>query len=182
MSNTFVARLAGLAAAAMLTVSAAEASVYKFDYESVGDTLNATGEITVSASGKVTGISGTISGLVDETISGMVANPSFPGAAYSPDGSFIYDNVFYSSGQPFDVDGLLFTTKSMNGYWNLWGNASGDFSLFKSVGSYNYPVQTTGGLTLTAIPEAPTWAMLGMGFAGLAYAAFRRSGRRELFA
>ena len=112
----------------------------------------------------------------------MVANPNFSGAATSPDGSFIYDNAFYSSGQPFDVYGLLFTTKGMNGYWNLWGNASGDFSLFQSDGNGNYPVQTTGGLTLAAVPEAPTWAMLAAGFAGLGYAAFHRPRRREAIA
>jgi len=177
MSNTFVARLAGLAAAAMLTVSVAEASVYKFDYESVGDTLNATGEITVSASGKVTGISGTISGLVDETIGGVVANPNYPSYSYSPDGLFLYDNAFSSSGQPFDDDGLLFTTEGVNGYWNLWGNGP-DLSLWAS-GSGNYRISTSGTIALAAIPELPTWAMLGMGFAGLGYAALRRPGRRD---
>ena len=109
MNNTLVTRLAALVAAAVLTASAADASVYRFDYESAGDALNAAGAITVDAFGEVTGISGTISGLVDETISGMVANPNFPGVATSPDGSFIYDNAFHSSGQPFDVYGLLFT-------------------------------------------------------------------------
>jgi PEP-CTERM motif-containing protein len=181
MNNTLVTRLAALVAAAMLTASAADASVYRFDYESAGDALTAAGAITVDASGEVTGISGTISGLIDETISGMVANPNFSGAALSPDGSFIYDNAFYSSGQPFDVYGLLFTTKGMNGYWNLWGNAPGNFSLWESVGGY-YAVQTTGGLTLAAVPEASTWAMLAAGFAGLGYAALRRPRSREAFA
>lgn len=180
MSNTFVTRVAPLAVAAILTSSAADASVYAFDYESAGDALTAIGEITVSASGEVTGISGTISGLVDQTISGMVANPDFPGAATSPDGAFVYDNAFHSSGQPVDTDGLLFTTEGMNGYWNLWGNGSG-VSLWASE-SGNYPIQTAGGLTVASAPELPTWAMLGLGFAGLGYAAFRRPGSREAIA
>ena len=44
-----------------------------------------------------------------------------------------------------------------------------------------YPVQaTTGGVVVTVrvVPEAPTWAMVFAGFAGLCYASLRRSGER----
>ena len=37
---------------------------------------------------------------------------------------------------------------------------------------------TTQGF-VTGVPEASTWAMMAMGFAGLGYAAFRRTGKRE---
>jgi fibronectin-binding protein len=34
-------------------------------------------------------------------------------------------------------------------------------------------------VTVTGVPEASTWAMMVMGFAGLGYAAFHRTGKRE---
>jgi MYXO-CTERM domain-containing protein len=33
--------------------------------------------------------------------------------------------------------------------------------------------------TVTSIPEPPAWAMMALGFAGLGYAAFRRSSKRR---
>jgi hypothetical protein len=35
----------------------------------------------------------------------------------------------------------------------------------------------SANLTVTGIPEPPAWAMMALGFAGLGYAAFRRSGK-----
>jgi hypothetical protein len=82
----------------------------------------ATGTMTVSAAGEVTAISGQISGLVDQTIGSVTPNPNFPGPAYSPDGSFIYDNLYYSSGMAFDIDGVLFATAQNPGcYWESLG-------------------------------------------------------------
>ena len=71
----------------------------------------------------MTSVSGAIAGLTNQTISGVTANPSFPSASYSPDGSFIYNNLYYPTGATsFDVNGLLFVTnQNPGGYWNLWG-------------------------------------------------------------
>ena len=66
-------------------------------------------------------------------LSAIAANPGFPSPSYSADGSFIYNNVYYPNGMAFDVDGLLFATaENLGGYWNLWGNSPGDYSLFES--------------------------------------------------
>ena len=101
-----------------------------------------------------------------------------PRAAYSPDGSFIYNNLYYSSGMAFDVDGVLFATlQNPGGYWNLWGSSPGDYSLWESAGSYNYPIAESGALSVAAAPELSTWAMLGLGFAGLGVAGRRRAPR-----
>jgi hypothetical protein len=37
----------------------------------------------------------------------------------------------------------------------------------------------TANFTVTGIPEPPAWAMMALGFAGLGYAAFRRSGKNR---
>ena len=100
------------------------------------------------------------------------------GRGSGPDGSFIYNNLYYSSGMAFDVDGVLFTTiQNPGGYWNLWGSSPGDYSLWESSGSYNYPIAESGTLSVAAVPELSTWAMLGLGFAGLGVAGRRRMPR-----
>jgi opacity protein-like surface antigen len=170
--------LAAAVAAAVLAPAAANASVYKFTFESFDSELTAGGQITVNTDGEVTGVSGVISGLAEQTISAVAPNPNFSGAAYSPDGSFIYDNLYHASGMPFDVDGLLFVTaQNPGGYWNLWGTSPGNYSLWESVGSYNYPIEESGTLSVAAVPELSTWAMMLAGFAGLGFASYRASRR-----
>lgn len=171
--------LIAITAAILFGVSAANATVYKFTFDSSDARLTASGQITVSTAGEVTGVSGGISGLVDQTITGVASNPSFPGQAYSLDGSFIYNNLYHASGAPLDIDGLLFVTaQNPGGYWNLWENSPGNYSLWESVGSYNYPIAESGNLSMTAAPESSTWAMLAFGFAGLAAVGRRRRGPR----
>ena len=154
-------------AAMLFTISTANAAVYKFTFDSFDSELTAAGQFTVNATGQVTGVSGAISGLANQTMSAVVPNPNFSSPAYSPDGSFLYDNQYHASGMPFDVDGLLFVTaQNPGGYWNLWGTSPGTYSLWGSAGSYNYPIQESGNLNVTAAPELSTWAMLALGFAG----------------
>ena len=164
--------------ATLFGVSTANATVYKFAFESFDAELTAAGQITVNAAGEVTGVSGMISGLANQTISAVTPNPNFSSTAYSPDGSFIYDNLYHASGMPFDVDGLLFVTaQDPGGYWNLWGNSPGNYSLWESAGSYNYPIEESGNLSVTATPEPSIWAMLLIGFTGLGFAGYRSTKR-----
>jgi hypothetical protein len=178
MRKTLTTMIAYLAIAMIFSASTANATVYRFSFVSFDSELTAAGEITVNAADEVTAISGLISGLADQTISSVTPNPNFSGAAYSSDGSFIYNNLYYRSGLSFDIDGLLFATaQNSGGYWNLWGNSPGDYSLWESAGPYNYPIQEGGTLSVAAVPELSTWAMLGLGFAGLGLAGRRRAPR-----
>ena len=178
MCKTLVTAIAALSTAMLLTVTAANAAVYKFTFQSNDAELTATGQFTVNAANEVTGVSGSISGLTNQTISGLAANPDFPGASYSSDGSFIFDNVYSSPGNAFDYDGLLFVTaENPGGYWNLWSTGPGAYSLYESAGSYNYPIQESGTLSVAGAPEPSTWAMLGVGFASLGLFGRRRTAR-----
>jgi hypothetical protein len=144
MRKTLITTIVAVTTAVLFTMTAANASIYKFTFESSDAELTAAGEFTVNGAEQVTGVSGLISGLTNQTISAVTANPSFSSPSYSPDGSFIYNNVYYPTGMPFDVNGLLFVTaQNPGGYWNLWGTSPGNYSLFESAGSYNYPIHTT---------------------------------------
>jgi hypothetical protein len=168
--------LAVAVAATVFAPALANAAVYKFTFESFDAELSATGQMAVNTAGEITDVSGVISGLANETISAVAANPNFPGAAYSPDGSFIYNNLYHASGMNFDIDGLLFVTaQNPGGYWNLWGTSPGNYSLWESVGSYNDPIQESGTLSVAAVPGASTWAMMLLGFASLGYVGYRRT-------
>jgi hypothetical protein len=178
MHKILTTMIASLATAMLFPASTANAAVYKFTFESFDSQLTAAGEITVNPADEVTAISGFISGVTDQTISSVTSNPNFSGAAYSPDGSFIYNNLYHPSGLSSDIDGLLFATaQNPSGYWNLWGNSPGNYSLWESAGHYNYPIQESGTLSLAAVPELSTWAMFGLGFAGLGLARRRRAPR-----
>src|ERR1700728_3148394 len=102
--------IACMTAVVLATGSAANATVYNFTFDSSSESV--TGQLTVDTSdNEVINITGTLSGTVNDTINGIVADPSFPNPVSLADGSFIYDNVFYP-GQDSLVDqfGVVFTT------------------------------------------------------------------------
>jgi ABC-type phosphate transport system substrate-binding protein len=111
MRKTIVTAFASFAMAALLPATPGNAAIYSFTFSSSDVELTATAEITVNGSDEVTAISGKISGLVDQTITGVTVNPNFPNPAYSSDGSFIYNNMYYKSNTVFDTYGLLFGTR-----------------------------------------------------------------------
>ncbi len=130
--RNLVTMIASMTAVILATWSAANATVYNFKFTSLSESV--IGQLTVDTSdNEVTNITGTLSGTVNDTISGIITDPSFPNPVSLADGAFIYDNVFYP-GQASLVDqyGVVFTTAgNPGGYWNLWSGAPGDYSLYR---------------------------------------------------
>ena len=174
--------VASMTAVIVATGSAANATVYHFTFDSPSESI--TGQLTVDTSdNEVTNITGTLSGVINDTINGFIANPYFPNHVSLPGDAFVYDNVFYP-GQDSLVDqyGFVFTTAgNPGGYWNLWSDASGDYSLYESNRAGDYPITISGGnLDPTAVPEPSTWLMMLIGLAGVGSAAYRRSRKDRL--
>ena len=181
--RNLVTMIASMTAVILATGSAANATVYNFKFTSPSESV--IGQLTVDTSdNEVTNITGTLSGTVNDTISGIITDLSFPNPVSLADGAFIYDNVFYP-GQASLVDqyGVVFTTAgNPGGYWNLWSGAPGDYSLYELNAAGDYPVAIDGGsMDPAAVPEPSTWAMMLMGLAGVGFAAYRR-GRKDRLA
>jgi hypothetical protein len=174
MRKTLVTMIATLATATLLTITASSAETYTFNFQSSDAELTATGEFTVNSANEVTGVSGAVAGLANQTISGVTANPIFPNSSTSPDGLFIFDNLYSPTGTAFDYSGLLFTTAdNPGGYWNLWASSPGTYSLYESANG-SYPIEESGTLSVAAAPEPSTWAMLALGFVALTFVGRRR--------
>jgi hypothetical protein len=177
--RNIVTMIASMTAVIVATWSTANATVYNFTFNSTSESI--IGQLTVDTSdNEVTNITGTLSGIVNDTINGFIASPSFSNPVSLPGDAFIYDNVFYPSQDSLvDQFGVVFTTAgNPGGYWNLWSDAPGDYSLDESNLAGDYPIIISGGnLDPTAVPEPSTWAMMLLGFAGLGFVGYRRGKR-----
>jgi hypothetical protein len=180
--RNIVTMIASMTAVIVATWSTANATVYNFTFNSTSESI--IGQLTVDTSdNEVTNITGTLSGIVNDTINGFIATSSFPNAVSLPDGAFMYDNVFYP-GQDSLVDqyGVVFTTAgNPGGYWNLWSDAPGNYLLDESNLAGDYPIAISGGsVDPTAVPEPSTWVMMLVGLAALGSTAYRRRRKDRL--
>jgi hypothetical protein len=160
---------------ALATLSTAKADLL-FSFSYTGDGISASGDLITSDT-IVTDVDGTsfsgfdVLGITGErngvAITGLLDNPSFPGAA--DNGTFIYDNILLTSPFGFDNSGLVYVT----------GSDGNDYNLFSTNvptgGGYTEYAPSTGGqpsvdLTITMlssnVPDASsTGALLASAFA-----------------
>lgn len=103
-----------------------------------------------------------------------------PGIGYrGNDGTDYFDE---DQAFPISTNGLLFdvgtTTAEFGKFplFTIWSNGAGgyDSAFTGKVGGTEY-YNIEGTATLGAVPEPSTWAMMGLGFAGLAFAGWNRS-------
>ena len=189
--------LAGMAIASALVASAASAKVYDFSFNaSNGD--NVFGVFTTDASNAVISASGnTYLPVLDNAACCGFVNNGFSlaapaGAPYlTPSGGYIVDNQY-----GLDSYGLYLTTfggREINVYADTLADGpsgvdpaatifAGQGAKPAWVGIYDpsngLKAQEFGSLTITAVPEPATWAMMLVGLGGLGAA--MRSQRRKL--
>ena len=181
-------RLSALAAVAsvvaLVAVAPAKAAIYNIDFEGGGYSLLATITTanTVGASGgyDILAIGGTVSGpgpggVIEGLLGDQPGVATYsPASANTPANQFIYDNVFYLTPPQLSNPGVLFT---IGGFaWNLFSTAATGPNNYTLDGTNpnSYNPSVTGELTVTAVPEASTWAMMILGFFGMGFMAYRR--------
>jgi hypothetical protein len=166
-------KLMGVFLLAGAAVSPAKADLFSFNYiATTGGTYSASGVFTTgTANGSgfnIADISGTVTG----AIGGGAIISLLPATTHSP-GDFIADNVLFPSADPVHNDaGALFTMGADE--WNIWGNGPGSYSMWHSTIGHNWDVQTTGTMTIAAIPEPDTYAMMLAGLGLMGFIARRR--------
>jgi hypothetical protein len=170
--------LAALTAAALFVPTAGNAATYSFDFDNTAIGFEATGLLTTDApvgqTGNVLTMTGEVTGQGAGTISFV---PSLGATIVEP--SFTYDDILFAGTDPlFDLSGLVFTTATYE--FNVWGNGAGNYSYYdttpigtqNNLGAGNGPDQVA--VSIAAVPEPSTWAMLILGFAGVGFMAYRR--------
>jgi hypothetical protein len=169
------------AAVALLLTSVASAAVFDFAYDITASgpfptAVTASGTLTADPTATpgqflVTAISGTRNG---ETITSLIPPGGYEGN----------DNLIFTTAPHLDFNGLSYTVMGVG------DDGLGDVNVFFSppphvhIG-YTEELRTVGytptfTLTLVSIPEPSTWALMALGFAGLGFAAFRRSTKQRL--
>jgi hypothetical protein len=166
--------LAALVASSLLLFSpAAKAALYQFDVNT-GGAIEAFGFFTTDTAN---GLAGNII-----SVTGSVIGGPNPGAiSFTPgsgsDSFFFWDNQLFPSANPkLSGAGVLFYTATYE--YNAWGNGPDNYSFWAA------PRPGVEGGVISAdnvegfikgVPELSTWAMMLIGFAGIGFAAYRRS-------
>jgi hypothetical protein len=121
MRKILVTFISALATATLLTITASSAATYTFNFQSSDAELTATGQFTVNSANEVTFVSGAVAGLTNQAISGVTANPSFPTSSTSPDGLFIFDNLYSPPARPSTTAGCCSPRRTIRAATGICG-------------------------------------------------------------
>ena len=141
------------AATFLLTYSSPNTPASGSIYITTTDMPNSVGSYDVlTAKGKIDGVD----------ITGLIPNPNPPAQATSADGLFFYDNAFAGAATPHVTNaGLYFGVAG--GQFNLFSNSPTEYALYSAANGV-YGANSTGTLSVEAVPEPATWGMMLVGF------------------
>ena len=134
MRKVLVTTIATLATAMLFTMTAANAATYEFTFQSNDSELTATGQFTVNAADEVTGVSGAVSGLTNQAISGVDRQSELPELVLQPRRFVHLRQSLLLHRQRLRLSAGCCSPRRENpgGYWNLWATSPGAYSLYES--------------------------------------------------
>lgn len=147
-------------------IGPAQAATY-FNFTESGAGISASGVLTTTDNGNGTY---TITDIVG-TLNGDAITLDAPGG---PQGN---NNILYFPGSPGLLDFLGFSYTTVAGTFNVYYDATGQIFAPGSYGSFDGDTDTQIDFSIAAVPEASTWAMMVLGFAGIGLLAYRRKSR-----
>lgn len=129
----------------------------------------------------LTGInSGNVNGVqINSLVTGSTNPPTPPNTGTTLDGLYNFNDVAFNSGTGlfFDNNGPVFTTIDGNEF-NIYSTGSGSnlqyFVSSASPGGALYNPGDPSIVTIAAVPEPATWAMMIFGFFGIGFLGYRR--------
>jgi hypothetical protein len=164
--------LIGAVTGIVMSVSAADAAVYQFSFTTAASDT-ASGFFVTNSSGnpdQITAIGGTLDGFAITGISGFASA----------------DNLLYVNGPAYaDNGGISFTVANGNTYnWSNYPTSTSNFLLNSAIdpGGNGCCQSEFTQVSVSAVPEPSTWAMMILGFFGIAFVAYRRKSKPALMA
>jgi len=171
----FVGALFGAA----VSVMPANAAVYQFTFD--GSVYDAVGQFVTDASNNITSITGTVTvtppGVDGGAITDLLTTPLPYPSPSDPLWGWSFSNT--TDGVIFDGDGILFAFGA-NNIGNIYNTDGVNYFSADLPGGELRTIGDVGTLTISAVPEPSTWAMMILGFVGVGFVAYRRKARAAL--
>lgn len=160
-----------VAVAAMSSATAASAAQYLLTYSGTKS-----GSITVTTSNTLNGVGGYditgVTGVFDgAAVTGLLNNPNQPN--FSSNGAFTWDNVLFpGAAQVFDRFGIAFATSvdTINIYDAVADGGNPPPGTPYGLITLQTGGPTFGSMTIAAVPEPASWAMMLAGFGVVGFA------------
>jgi hypothetical protein len=166
--------LIGALAGVMMSATAANAAVYNFSFD--GTAYDAVGQFVTDGLNHITSISGNVTvtapGVDGGAIGALLSGPQPVPGNVSP--GWTYSNTY--GGGIFNGDGVLFSFGTSN-IGNIYNSGGTNYFSADAPGDGLFNPGNAGTLTIAAVPEPSTWAMMILGFIGMGFVAYRRKSK-----